>query len=212
MTTLALPTRRGDVQRHPGRRMSEEEFVAWIWEKTRAEWVDGEVILMAPVSGIHDELGWWLRSLVQHFVEHHSLGIVRGSEFMVRLPKQRQRRMPDVSFVAADRAAIVLENYTDGPPDLAMEVVSPGSIARDWREKFESYQRAGVKEYWIVDPSTSRMEAYTLARGGKKYRQIEETPAGIRSIVLPGFRIKPEWAFAQRRPSIFVIAKELGIS
>jgi hypothetical protein len=56
------------------------------------------------------------------------------------------------------------------------------------------------------------MEAYTLPRGGRKYRQIEEISTGIPSIVLPGFRIKSEWAFAQRMPSIFVIAKELGIS
>ena len=119
--------------------------------------------------------------------------------------------MPDVSFVAASRIQIVLANHIDGPPDLVMEVVSPESVERDWREKYEAYQSAGVKEYWIVDPSASRMEAYTLARGGKKYRRIEETEAGIPSIVASGFRLKPQWAFDDPQPTLFSVLKELGV-
>lgn len=211
MTLLNPPHIRPEFQRrHPGRRMTEEEFVDWIGEKTRAEWMDGEVIMMAPVSIGHDALGWWLRSLVNHFADYHQLGTVFGSEVMVRLPRQRQRRMPDVSFVASSRADIVLETHINGPPDLTMEIVSPDSIGRDWRDKYEAYRRAGVREYWIVDPISKRMEAHGLARG-QKYRRIAESNAGIASIVLPGFRLEPQWVFAQPRPHILAIARKLGI-
>jgi Uma2 family endonuclease len=139
------------------------------------------------------------------------LGEVRGSEFAVRLPKQRQRRLPDVSFVAASRAEIVLPNHFDAAPDLAMEVISPTSIARDRREKFNSYQAEGVKEYWIFDTKKSSMDAYRLGRGGK-FRPIPESENGIASVVLPGFHLKSEWVFAQPRPSVLKILKELGIA
>jgi len=208
--TLTPPTRRGEIQRHPRRRMTEDEFVDWIGEKTRAEWIDGEIIMMAPVSGDHDWLGWWLRSLVQHFVEYHGLGHVRGSEFTVVLPKLRQRRMPDVSFVSAARSEIVLSNHIDGAPDLVIEVVSPDSIKRDWQDKFNSYQRAKVREYWIVDPLTTRLEAYTLSRTGK-FRRIPESDDGISSIVLPGFHLRARWLFSAARPSLLTILREWGI-
>jgi Uma2 family endonuclease len=44
----------------------------------RAEWVDGEVIMMAPVSDEHSDLDGWLLSLLRLFAEHHNLGLVRG--------------------------------------------------------------------------------------------------------------------------------------
>jgi hypothetical protein len=80
----------------PGRRMTEEEFVAWVDDKTRAEWVDGEVIVMAPVSIDHDKATFWTRSLTDDFVEFHQLGVVT-SDVPVRLPKRPARRAPDVA-------------------------------------------------------------------------------------------------------------------
>lgn len=52
-----------------GRRMTEEEFLAWCDQDTRAEWVDGEVVMMAPVSDPHSDLVGWLGSLLRIFVE-----------------------------------------------------------------------------------------------------------------------------------------------
>ncbi|HEV2292563.1 MAG TPA: hypothetical protein VGR35_01830 [Tepidisphaeraceae bacterium] len=53
MTTIERASEREEVsdgKPHPGRRMTEEEFVEWCDDKTHAEWVDGEVIVMSPVS------------------------------------------------------------------------------------------------------------------------------------------------------------------
>lgn len=191
--------------------MSEEEFAAWVGEKTRAEWIDGEITMMAPVSGEHDLLAWWLRTLVQLFSETHKLGEVRGGEFMIRLARPRRRRIPDVLFVRARRAAIVGPRYVDGPPDLVMEVVSLESVARDWREKYAEYQAAGVQEYWIIDPRSERIEAYTLTRK-KRYQLIEPAGGKIHSGVLKGFYLRPEWLDEARRPSALSALKELGIS
>lgn len=52
-----------------------------------------------------------------------------------------------------------------GAPDLIIEILSPASARYDRLIKFSLYQRAGVREYWIVDPSTRTVSVYTLEDG-----------------------------------------------
>jgi Uma2 family endonuclease len=211
MTLLRTPIRESndDIKPHPGRRMTEEQFLAWADEDTRAEWVDGKVEMMSPVSREHDMLGFWLRTVIQYYSEAKKLGDVHGSEFLSRLPDQF--RMPDVLFVRASRASIVGPTYVDGPPDLIVEVVSPDEPARDYKDKYAAYQSAGVREYWIVDPAKKQIQAYMLSRA-KKFRPMEEADDGFHSKVLPGLRIKSQWLFSKPRPSALRILKELGVS
>src|SRR5688572_19726793 len=111
----------------PGVRMTEKQFVEWCTDEIRAEWVDGEVIVMAPVSDSHSELNGWLLRLVGEFVEHHNLGAVHGPEFQVRLAARRRRRCPDVMFISESRRRLIRPTFVDGAPDLIIEVVSAES-------------------------------------------------------------------------------------
>jgi len=181
------------------RRMTEAEFVTWCDEDTNAEWVDGLVILKEPVSGEHDQIAWWLRSLLQHYVEHHGLGLVRGPQFSVRLAGPPSRREPDILFVAAAPRDLVRPNHVEGPPDLVFEVVSPDSQSRDRREKYLEYEAAGVREYWIVDPLSRTLEAYALLNG--RYTSIPEREGRIVSIVVPGWYVRPAWLWGEPRTS-----------
>jgi Uma2 family endonuclease len=194
----------------PRLRMTEKQFDAWADEDVRAEWVDGEVIVMSPVSGIHSDLFGFLFRIVTEFVEHRELGLVRGSEFQVRLANRRARRTPDLLFVARSRLRIVKRTYVDGPPDLIMEVVSPESESRDWRDKFLDYEAAGVREYWIVDPQSQRVEAYHAPRRGK-YRRLDETDGRIHSKVLRGLFIRPAWLWRSPLPRLDTAARELKL-
>ena len=56
-------------------------------------------------------------------------------------------------------------NGVFGAPDLVVEVLSPSSITRDKGVKKDAYERAGVKEYWIVDPISQSIEVYHLREG-----------------------------------------------
>ena len=57
---------------------------------------------------------------------------------------------PDI-FITCDESKIT-EEYYDGAPELTVEILSPSTRRKDFLVKTLSYQRAGVREYWIVDP------------------------------------------------------------
>jgi len=196
----------------PGVRLTESQF----WneyghEDIKVEWVNGEVIAMAPISDRHSIINGWLYRLIWEFVEHHDLGVVHGPEFSMRLPNIRRVRVPDVMFVSKAKIAKVHPTYLDGPADLVIEVVSPDSEARDWRDKYSDYQTAGVREYWIVDHQSNRVEAYSLERS-KKYVQIQPDTAGrIHSKVLKGLYIQSQWLWRSPLPKLSAVLKELKL-
>lgn len=198
----------GDGKPHPNRRLTEEEFVEWVGEKTRAEWVDGEVIMMSPVSDDHDDFKWWLRTVMHKFAKHGKLGRVKGPEFMMRLGPERAWRAPDVLFVGAHRLEAIKRNRVEGPPDLVAEVVSPESRGRDWEDKFAQYAAAGVREYWLLDREQGRTEAFSLGEDGG-YRRIAPDAGAIRSVVLPGFYLRLEWLLAPEPPDEDEVDREL---
>ena len=198
-----------DGKAHPGRRLTEEEFVAWCDEDVKAEWVDGEVIVMSPASVRHVDVLGFLAALMREFVRQKRLGAVLGPELMIRLANQRRRRVPDLLFVAEDRLHLLRTNHLEGAPDLALEITSPESVGRDWRDKYLEYQAAGVREYWVIDPIHERVEAYSLADGA--YRPIPEVGGRIDSAVLPGFWLRPEWLWGDETPSILPMLREFGL-
>jgi Uma2 family endonuclease len=182
----------------PGVRMTERQFEAW-----------GDEDIKASLE--HNKLNAWLLRLVSEFVEHHELGEVLGPEFMMRFGSLRRRRVPDVLFVSNAKASLIRPNHLEGAPDLVMEIVSPDSTVRDWRVKYIEYQKAGVREYWVVDPIIKRVEAYAL-RSGNQFKQIvADDEARIFSKVLKGFYLRPAWLWRTPLPKLAGIMKELGL-
>ena len=62
-------------------------------------------------------------------------------------------REPDIFFVTMKILNESKEQFFEGAADLVIEVISPESVIRDTQDKFEEYETAGVKEYWIIDPN-----------------------------------------------------------
>lgn len=203
-----LPLLDGRVR--PSLRMSEEEFEAWAMEDTRAEWVDGEVILMSPSSLLHTRLQVWLVHLLGEFLDRRPLGELLGPEFTVRFASQRRRRVPDILFLSTERASLLRPTYLEGAPDLAIEIVSPDSQSRDRREKYIEYEKAGVREYWIVDPLSQTLEAYVLGSDGK-YSLIPEVEGKVSSSVLSEFTLKTDSLWQQPLPLVSRALDAMGI-
>lgn len=193
--------------------VTEEEFQRWAMQhELRVEWVDGKVIVMAPASRKHVQLTGWIQSLLLIVVQQQQLGEVLGPEFMVRLRKgEKSRRVPDVLFVTSARKSLLKPTYLDGAPDLAIEVVSPDSVARDWREKYLAYEAAGVREYWVIDPLSRQMEVYVLKR--KKFQVVASSKDGsVESAVVPRFRLSPSWLWNDVLPSVLDTLRDLGLT
>jgi Uma2 family endonuclease len=73
---------------------------------------------------------------------------------------------PDVFWVAPDSKCVIgADGYHEGPPDLVVEIVSPSSRRRDRADKFDIYEQAGVREYWIVEPESQFLEVFVLKDG-----------------------------------------------
>ena len=194
----------------PRLHMTEEEFVAWCNEDTRAEWVDGEVIMPSPANLQHVDLVGFLNFILRGFVTSRGLGVVYGPELQVRFVSLRRRRVPDLLFVATEHLNILKATEVDGAPDLIVEIVSPDSPARDWREKYLEYEAVGVREYWVADPMSRRFEGYSLGADGR-YTLIEEKDGMVHSAVLSGFFLKPAWLWQEPLPNPLGILKELGV-
>jgi Uma2 family endonuclease len=203
-TPIGLPVKPARLQ------MTEEEFVAWCDEDTRAEWVDGEVIMPSPANLKHVDLAGFLNLILRMFVTNRGLGGVYGPELQVRFASLRRRRVPDLLFVSTERMNILKATEVEGAPDLIVEIVSPDSLARDWREKYLEYEAAGVREYWVVDPMSRRFEGYTLDADGH-YTLMEEKDGVVYSTVLSGFLLKPAWLWQEPLPNPLDILRELGV-
>jgi Uma2 family endonuclease len=96
---------------------------------------------------------------------------------------------PDLVFVAAGRESIVTERAIEGPPDLAVEILSPWSDRRDRVAKAGLYARYGIAHYWIVDPVARTLEVYEAE--GAEYRLVarHEGAGRVRTTPFPDLDI-----------------------
>src|SRR6185503_12234097 len=87
---------------------------------------------------------------------------------------------PDLLYFSEARRHLVeLDKPTDVPPDLTVEVLSPGTSAHDRGRKQAVYARFGVREYWIVDPLAETMEVFVLEDNA--YRLVQDSDIAHRA-------------------------------
>src|SRR5215217_7984918 len=109
------------VREVPAPPVSFEEFLAWVDEDTRAEWVDGRIILMSPSNADHQLILGFLYRLLAHFVETREPGLLLLAPFLMRLPSRPSGREPDLLFLSGDHVDRFRTTYIDGPADLVIE-------------------------------------------------------------------------------------------
>lgn len=176
--------------------VSYEDFLASVDEATHAEWVDGEVVRMTPPTEEHARITLYLAHILSGYNKRKGLGgRVYHAPFLMKLPASA--REPDVLYVSGERVPRINNQGLQGPGDLAVEVISPDSRARDRLEKFREYQQEGVQEYWLIDPTKQSVEVYCLNAEGV-YQPIPlGSPPRITSGVIPGLWIDVAWLWAE---------------
>jgi len=172
---------------------TEAEYFALPETNRYLELSEGRLIMPPHPTNTHQSAVGRLYRWLDEFVQERRLGIVRLAPLPVRLWAGKVRE-PDIFFLAREHSDRIGEQFF-GPPDLVIEVTSPGTRRVDRNEKPLEYARAGVAEYWIVDPSAQTVEVFVLREGG--YRLLARWGSGqvARSALLDGLEIPVEQLF-----------------
>lgn len=120
----------------------------------RHELVRGQLRRTTPAGQWHGGVAMRLGSLLETHVRQHRLGLVFAAETGFLLARDPDTVLaPDIAFVRSDRLADVTgDGYFPGPPDLAVEVLSPGDTRPAVRSKVRSWLAHGTLRFWVVDP------------------------------------------------------------
>lgn len=170
--TTPLPTVLGPEH------VSAEEYLEK-YAHRRYEYVEGRLIKLAASTDRHFLIEQYLSNLIQAYLSLRPIGQLRGDPLIIRLDEESDKfRIPDLQVILDDGAAEITETQgVSGPADIIIEIVSEESVARDHGEKFEEYEKGGVREYWIIDPLRNQCRFNRLQDDGK-YRTIHLEEAG----------------------------------
>ncbi|MCP4659518.1 MAG: Uma2 family endonuclease [bacterium] len=171
----------------------------WTWDDylslpddgQRYEIIEGVLYASPAPSFDHQFSAFKLARLMADFVEAHELGLVVVAPFDVRLPGVADPVEPDLLFFRTGNQPQAGDKYFAGVPDLIVEVLSPGTSRLDQHVKFGIYEKAGVPEYWLVDPKSRSITVYHLDTRRWEYDELGRNGADetVRSRLLEGFEV-----------------------
>ncbi len=174
--------------RHPEERYTYSDYASWP-EDTRYELIDGVAYAMAGPNRRHQEIVLELGRQLANALEGHPCRVYIAP-FDVRLPKADEADdrvdtvvQPDLS-VFCDRSKLD-EKGARGAPDWVIEVLSPPTAAHDQTVKLPVYERAGVRECWLVHPTDRIVTVYWLTDGAYDRPDVFELVGHTASRVLP---------------------------
>lgn len=169
------------------------DYLSWP-EEVRYELIDGVAYLMAPAPALdhQDVAGEIYRQLANALQGKSCRAFMAPVD--VRLPRADEADERIDTVVQPDVLVVCDPTKLDrrgvrGAPDFVVEVLSPSTASHDHLLKRRTYERAGVREYWLVHPTDRLLTCYRLAeaRYGEPAMQelAGETPIGV----LPGVAI-----------------------
>ena len=173
----------------PDRLMTAEELLDLPDDGKQYELVRGKLICMAGTSTLPAVVALNVASELRVFVRQHKLGICGGADWGFILARDPDVvRLPDGAFVRSERvpATGIPPGFWAGPPDAAVEVVSPSDRFKDVMEKAQDYMDAGTRLLWVIDPEARRAWVF---RPGTVTRSIDENGVLDGEDVLPGFSL-----------------------
>ena len=169
-------------------KLTYEDYVDLPDDGRRYEILDGDLEVSPAPAPKHQAVSGNLFSILHGHVQERGLGSVYYAPIDVLLA-DTSIVQPDLVFIDAARASIVSRRGIEGPPDLAIEILSSWSVRRDRIAKAALYARYGIRHYWVLDPDARTLEIYEA--DGAQYRSVEryEGHATVRTAVFPDLEI-----------------------
>ncbi len=172
----------------PGQGQWSYDDYAALSEDGQYEVVDG-VLYMSPSPNVdHQEIIGEIFAHLRSFTRTTGLGKVFIAPLDVELSYNNVVQ-PDVFVLLRDHLDRAIHSHVLGAPDLVVEVTSPSTARHDFREKQDAYARAGVSEYWIVNPDAHTVELLVFESNSYRSLGLFSDDALLPSVVLPDFPI-----------------------
>ncbi len=173
--------------------VSIDEFWRLAHRLPRAELVAGQVIEMVPPGVRHGVLVVRLARRLDEHVGDRGLGVVSNETGFILSAEPPTVRAPDVAVVFKERMPWPIPTkFFAGPPDLAVEILSPDDRPAEIAAKVAEYLRAGARAVWIVDPEAKTVTVHTLGAATRYAR--DEVMHGVPP--LPDFALVLQNLFA----------------
>ncbi|MCD8325898.1 MAG: Uma2 family endonuclease [Lachnospiraceae bacterium] len=141
----------------------------------RAELIDGQFYNMVPPSRKHQRLVTELCTVINNHIKANGGRCEADiAPFAVFLDKDQYTYVePDISVICDPDK--LTDRGCEGAPDWIIEIVSPASRHMDYMIKLFKYKSAGVREYWIIDPSKNRVMVYDFSHNETEVYTISDT-------------------------------------
>ena len=163
----------GTLDLDESKRYTYADYLTWLDDKRR-ELINGFIHLMSAPMRVHADVSAELFTFIKTFIKKRKGECrVYYAPFDVRLPKNNETEDDKIYNVVQPDICVICDlSKLDGKgcigaPDLIVEVLSPSTLKYDWNYKFNLYEAAGVREYWIVDPKAKVVNVFLLQPDGK---------------------------------------------
>ncbi len=144
----------------PGVKLTYDDFVLFPDDGKRHELIDGEHFVTPSPTLKHQKVLGNLHLLIGNWLEQQPIGQIYCAPFDVVFSTFDVVE-PDLLYMSNERAeAVLTEANVQGAPELVIEIGSPSTRQRDETIKRRLYERAGVSEYWFVDPEIDVVRVY----------------------------------------------------
>lgn len=152
------------------------DYLTWRFEQS-VELIKGKIFKMSPATSLkHQNISSKLHVEIGIYLKNNPCKLY-SAPFDVRLLDKNKSSIANkdvYTVVQPDLCVICDQNKLDekgciGAPDLIIEILSPGNSKKEMIFKYDLYEEAGVKEYWIVFPSEFVLQQFVLNEDGKYY-------------------------------------------
>lgn len=179
------------------------DYLKWNFDE-RLELIKGYIFEMSPAPAeFHQRIFGKLFVKLSVYLDKKPCAIY-AAPFDVRLVRKTVTDREITTVVQPDICVICDLQKIDkkgclGAPDIVVEILSPGNNKVELQNKYEAYEEAGVKEYWLIQPHGKLFFKYLLDENGK-FQATKVLTLGdeITSEILPGFTLNLDEVFANR--------------
>lgn len=177
------------------------DYLQWSFDD-RLELIKGKIFKKSPAPvSVHQRISWVISGELYNYLKNEPCQAF-SAPFDVRLNRKGENDDKKTSTVVQPDICIICDitkidiRGCNGPPDIVIEILSPGNNQKELRNKYEVYEESGVTEYWIISPQDKTFFKYTMVDGSYQPSRLMTMGDIITTPILPGFGLNLETVFA----------------